>query len=397
MDYKKHNLARFVSYFDSCSKEMKLVGLKIEHFVVRAHTWEPLTYLGGIKQLLEKLVPACGKPIYSGENLIGIKRDGVHLNLEAGGQLKVILGPSSGVMDLKQLYDDFLGKINPILEDMGCKLLTFGYRPVGYADDFPLVPSKRYEILMEYFKQSGLMGKQALKGAAATHVSIEYRDESDFKKKFRVASILAPLFALICDNSKFFEGEPFKGRMLRAQIWSNVCPFRSNLVLGCLDKDFGFLDYASYIYEMPAIMVLRGGELEPVVNSSFSQIYAGTQLEEADIQLAVSMAYPDVCLKGHIEIRVADSLPIHMAIAYVALVKGLMYDEFNLDNLYDMTLGVRSYDVLHAKQELIGRGIDGVIYSRTVRDWLKRIFYMSQAGLGSDELPYFLPLEAFIT
>ena len=396
MDYKKHNLACLVNYFESCCKKKKLVGLNIEHLVVRAHTWESLTYSGGIKQLLEKLVPICGKPMYYRENIIGIIQSGAHINLEPGGQLRISIGPSKGIMELRQAYDDFFRKTTPLLEDMGSKFLTIGYQPVSIVDDLPLVPSKRFEILEEYFRHSGLMGRHMMKGAAATHVSIDYEDEYDFKKKFRVACVLSPLFAFICDNSKFFEGEQFKGRMLRAQIWNNVCPLRSNLVPGCLNKDFGFSDYASYILEMPAVMVYKGGELSPVDKLSFSQVFSQIPFEKADTLHAISMVFPDVCLRGHIKIRVADSLPIHMALAYTALIKGLLYDDHNLDSLYDMTLGVRSHDVCHAKQELIAKGIEGVIYNRTVRDWIKRIFFMSQDGLGSDEAPYFLPVEAFI-
>ena len=397
MDHKMQNLSRLFSYFDSNSKKKKLVGLSLEHFVVRAHTWESLTYSKGIKQLLERLVPICGQPMYYRENIIGIIRAGSNINLEPGGQLRICLGPSNGVIDLKQIYDEFSGKIAAHLEDMSYKLLTIGYRPLNRLDDLPLVPSKRFEIFEEYFRRTGLMGKHMMKGCAATHISIDYEDEYDFRKKFRIANILSPLLSFICDNSKFFDGGSFKGRMLRAQIWNNVCPLRSNLVPGCLDKDFGFSDYASYVYEMPAVMAYKDGELAPVDRSSFSQIFSEETLEEKDIKHAVSMVFPDVRLKDRIEIRVADSLPIHTALAYTVLIKGLLYDDFNLDNLYDLTLGVRTHDVFCAKRELIARGIDGVIYNRPVKDWIKRIFFMSQAGLGSDELPYFLPVEAFIT
>ena len=397
MDYEANNLARMVSYFDSNRKDKKQVGLKIEHFVVGAHAWDSFTYNDRIKQLLERLVPDCGSPVFFKENIIGILRAGATINLEPGGQLSINLGPANSLNDLKQIYDDFLANINPILEDMGGKLLTIGYCPVSLVDDFPIVPSKRFEVLEDYFKYTGLMGKYMMKGCAATHVSIDYESEDDFRKKFRVASILSPLFAFICDNSRFFEGDQFKGRMLRTQIWNNVCPLRTNLVPGCLDKDFGFLDYASYVYEMPAVIVHKSGDFVQVDKLSFSQVYSEAPLEVEDIVHAVSMVFPDVCLQNRIVIRVADSLPIHMALAYTALIKGLLYDEFNLDNLYEMTMRVMSHDVYHAKRELIAKGKDGVIYNRTVKDWLKRIFFMSQAGIGSDDAPYFLPLEAFLS
>ena len=396
MDYKKHNIERLVGFFQAGCKAEKLIGLELEHFVVNRDTDESVTYQNGVKQILERFLHVYGEPVYWRENIIGIARGGAHITLEPAAQLEISIGPALGIKSIKKAYDEFATQITPILDEMGYKLVNAGYLPKSRVDDLELLPKKRYEIMDSYFKLSGLMGKNMMKGTAATQISIDYKDEDDFKKKFRVANILGPLFAFICDNTKFFEGQPFQGRMLRTQIWNNVCPARTNLVPGALDDSFGFAKYASYIYDLPSVMVPKNDDFMLTDKVPFSQIFAERVLGDDDIIHATSLAFPDVALKNHIEIRMADSLPIHLALAYTALIKGLFYDEFNLDTLSYMTTGVQAYDVHIAKQELILMGLDGVIYNRPVRDWLKRIFHLAQSGLASDELPYFLPMEAFL-
>lgn len=396
MDYRKYNIERLVGFFRAGCKVQKLIGLELEHFVVSRHTSESVTYQKGVKQILERLLPTYGTPIYWRENIIGITREGAHITLEPAAQLEISIGPAECIKEIKNIYEEFISQLTPFLDEMDLKLVNKGYLPASRIDELPLLPKKRYEIMDEYFKSSGLMGKNMMKGTAATQVSIDYRDEDDFKKKFRVANILGPLFAFLCDNSNFFEGEPFKGRMLRTHIWNNVCPARSNVVPGALDDGFGFYEYAAYVFDMPSVMVPTRGDFMSTDKLPFSQMYAGKLLDENDIMHIISMAFPDVALKNHIEIRMADSLPIHLALAYTALIKGILYDDFNLDTIYNMTSGVRGHDVYYAKQELMLKGLDGVIYNRPVRDWLKRLFYLSQGGLASDELPFFLPVEAFL-
>ena len=394
MDYRNHNIERLVDFFRTGCKERKLIGLELEHFVVRAGSGESVSYYDGVRRILESLLPTYGKPVYWKDNLIGIFREGAHITLEPAGQLEISIGPLPGLADIKSVYDEFWRQIVPVLVDMGCELVAAGYHPRSRIDDMPLLPKKRYEIMEKYFKKSGLMGKNMMKGTAATQVSIDYKDESDFKRKFRVANVLGPLFSFICDNTKTFEGEPFEGRMLRSQIWNNVCPARSNVVPGALEMDFGFYEYAAYLYGLPAVMIPKGGDFVDTGTSTFAEVYANTPMEDADVLHTTSMAFPDVCLKNHIEIRMADSMPISKALAYAALIKGIFYDAASLENLYDKTIGVQNHHVIYAKQELILKGLEGVVYGKPVKDWLTDVFHMAE--LGCDEKQFFLPLTEFL-
>lgn len=39
------------------------------------------------------------------------------------------------------------------------------------------------------------------------------------------------------------------------------------------------------------------------------------------------MAFPEVRLKTYLELRMADSVPMNLMLAYCALLKGLLYSE----------------------------------------------------------------------
>ena len=50
-------------------------------------------------------------------------------------------------------------------------------------------------------------GLEMMKATAAVHVSIDYADEKDFVKKYRMANILHPIFAFLCSNTKNYAGK----------------------------------------------------------------------------------------------------------------------------------------------------------------------------------------------
>lgn len=398
MDERMRNIGKIEEFFRAGCKSQQLIGLELEHFLVDEKTKESAQYEPTVRRLLEELAGAYGKPIFWEGNIIGLAKDGAPITLEPAAQIEISIGPKEGLAEIKREYDNFFDLLAPLLARAGLALETVGYQPKSKIGSMGLLPKKRYGIMHDYFKKSGLMGRHMMKGTAAAQISIDYRDESDFKKKFRLANVLGPLFAFACDNSRVFEGEPFEGRMLRTQIWNNVCPARQGVVPGALDGDFGFFEYARYIYELPAVLVPRGGSFEPAGLNSFAQEYAGRPLEfdDAAVLHATTMAFPDVALKSHIEIRMADSMPIDKALAYAALIKGIFYDERNLCRLHDMTLGVGNCDVALAKSELALRGLCGAVYSRPAKDWLAEIFGTAREGLRGDEARFFLPLEDFV-
>lgn len=368
MDYIK----QAAEYFAAGCKKEQLLGLELEHFIVDKQNQRSLHYNGGVEEILKRLQPLYGgESVFSRDHIIGIDRKGSEITLEPAAQIEISIGPHKEISKIAQVYDEFVNMLSPILDDMHSKLVCAGYHPVSKVDELPLIPKERYESMEAYFKSTGTHGKNMMRGSAATQVSIDYESEYDFSKKFRVANILGPLFAFICDNTPVFEGQPYGARMARTHIWNNVDPARSGLVDGSLDRDFGFYDYAEYICSVPGIIQPHG-----------------------DIKHDISMVFPDVRLKTNIEIRMADSMPIESALAYTALIKGLFYSAANLDALHHEMHDINNRAVVEAKAALIKNGADAKIYGRPASDWLDEIFRMAKDGLDEEEKE-FLNYERF--
>lgn len=80
------------------------------------------------------------------------------------------------------------------------------------------------------------------------------------------------------------------------------------------------------------------------------------------VEHAVSMQFPDVRLKTYLEIRPADSMPIPYVIAYAALIKGLFYNEGNLQQLEALFADVDADAFERAKDALMERGYNAHVY-----------------------------------
>ena len=355
MNFKEYSISALVDYFVSGCKKEKLLGLELEHFVVDKQSRRSVPYTDGIERLLNRLQPLYGEPIFSdSHHIIGVTRETANITLEPAAQLEISIMPSSDLSEIARIYYEFIKILTPLLDEMGFELVCLGYHPKSKIDELPLIPKQRYEHMYSHFAKTGTRGKYMMKGSAATQVNIDYESETDFKKKFRVANILGPLLAFICDNAIFFEGEPFTMNMVRTFIWDDVDPARSGVPQSALDRDFGFRDYAEYIYNMPEIFL-------PEDKAEY-------------LEHALTMAFPDVRLKTRLELRMADSMPIEAAMDFMTLLSDIFYNEVRLNEFYQATVDIKNSDVAAAKNELIRKGKDAIVYGRSTNEWLSKIW-----------------------
>lgn len=371
--FHEENLNALTGYFASGCKREQLLGVELEHFVIESGTRRSLFFETGVEEILTSLQPFFGAPIFSQGRVIGISSAGAEISLEPAAQLEISIHPTACISEIKNTYDDFLAAISPILRKKNAELFCAGYHPRSKIADLPLIPKKRYEYMYNYFKKTGTHGAHMMKGTAAAQINIDYESEADFSKKFRVANALSPIFSLMCDNAPVFENAPHPARMLRAFIWNNVDPARSGIVPGACDGDFGFRDYAEYIYGLPPIFMPRGSSAIFTGSAPVSEIFAQKKLTQAEIEHVTSMAFPDVRLKNRIEIRMADSMPIEKTLEFTALVKKIFYDKKNLDYFFEELRAIKNHDIAEAKAALIARGANAKIYHKPAKDWLDEL------------------------
>jgi len=400
-DFTERNTAAFATYLSSGDKACACrLGLELEQFVMTdAGTSVPFSGPGGIEQLLSELRVDYETEMREGTHRLGLARPGTTLTLEPGAQVEISTGPFCRIHQLEESYARFVTEIEDRLTTRSQHLLRQGYRPDLRADDVELIPKNRYRFMDAYFQTTGTCGRQMMRGSASTQVSIDYTDEADAVLKTRLATLLGPLFALATDTASRYEGADADGRMIRTQIWDNVDPVRCNTVSGLFDSDFGFASYACTLYSAPLVVCpCADGTFSDANGHSAAELYRDRLMSRTEIEHLLSMFFFDVRLKNYVEIRMADSMDIDLALAWTALIKGVFYDSDTVADLsQQLKMSERSAaDVATAKEALRTQGYEACVYDFPATAWLNLIVELADHNLPEDERHYLKPLAELV-
>jgi len=388
---KEKNRKTIAEFFETGSKKdsgCDRIGLELEHFIVDKDTGKSVFYYGekGIESILKALSPCYEEEIISDGHLIGLKKSDCTVTLEPGAQLELSIAPSKSLKNIMDIQRGFIEDLSVLTDPLGYNIVCLGYREKDKADDIPLIPKNRYRNMDTHFKKTGTMGRNMMRGTGASQVSIDYRDEKDFKRKFRAACFISPLFALVADNAPFFEGRIYKKNTLRQRIWQNVDDARAGIPWVIDEPDFGFLRYAEYISGIP--LIAPGDYDDSYTTKTVDEIYSGRPIKENETAHAASMVFPDVRLVKYIEIRVGDSMPIDLSISYASMIKGLFLNEKWLDIQEDRFRTFSAADIKRAKKEIEEKGYDAVVYGIPVCEIFDEMIYHMSINLSREEKHY---------
>ncbi|NLM05258.1 MAG: glutamate--cysteine ligase [Clostridiales bacterium] len=401
MDYEKQidRITEFIKTGEKSAEDFK-IGVEFEHIVVWKKDLLSVNYYeeNGIEIILKKLLDKNQKykPQYEGEHLVGLSEPDGSISLEPGGQFEYSVRPCSTLAEIENLYRNFLDDIIPILEEQGQYLMGIGYHPKTKIVDLPFNPKIRYHYMSEHLIATGKYAHNMMKGTASLQVVIDYSDEEDFIKKFTVGNFLSPLLYLISDNAPIFEGEIHEENSIRSKIWDNMDNIRCGIVPGVLEKKFGYDDYAKYILDVPPILIMRDGEAIGTGDKKVRELMDPLTITDKEVDHILSMVFPDVRIRTYIELRMGDSLPYPLNMAYIALLKGIFYNNIALDYLYDMARTFDQEELEYSKTNMRKNGFEGRFKFRTVKDLALILFDLAKRGLDEKEREYLKPLEELI-
>jgi len=389
---------KLITYFRAGECEIESLGMEIEHFVVERDTLKSIGYrkVGGVKEVLKALEKKGWEGQKEGGKLIGLKSSKADITLEPGGQLEIGISPQEKIEDLKKIYLDFLEDIIPILEKKGYWLINLGYQLHSKIKEIEWNAKERYKIMSDYLAKTGKYAHNMMKGTAALQVALDYRDEEDFIKKFRVANTLSPVLSSLLDNSPFFEGGVYEGQALRTVIWDNTDDERCGIVKEAFDEDFGYKKYAEYILSRRPILIKSRGEYISTLDKNNYQIFENREFGTEELEHILTMVFPDVRAKQFVEIRMADSLPPEYSFAVVALWKGLFYNQKVLDKVYNFIREFTLAEVLSARKEIIDKGIEAYLGEYKVVEIGEKLLDWVKLSLAEDEVGYLAPLVDII-
>ncbi|MGI6779005.1 MAG: glutamate--cysteine ligase [Acetivibrionales bacterium] len=396
MNYIKQ-VEALVSYFKKGEKapsEFK-TGLELEHFIVWKDSLKSVPYTGkeGLENLFEELECIGWEAEREDGHILKLKAGKKSITLEPGSQLEFDISPKKCLGEIESVYLSFLEDLVPLLEKRNQMILALAYHPESSINELSLLPKKRYYYMYNYFKRTGALAHNMMKGTASIQVCIDYSCEEDFAIKCRSAAFLAPFIYCVFDNTPFFEGKVCTSNCTRYRIWNNCDPDRCGLPHNIFTDSFSYESYAEYILSKAPILIMKNNRMVYTGNSPMSEVFDPETFSDSEIDYMLSMYFFDIRLRTYIELRMGDALPYPYNIAYAALWKGLMYDEKNLNTLYSMAKNYDENDMQKLNGQIVEKGIHAVMDGKTVIEHFKDIMGIAVNGLDCCEKAYLSPIE----
>lgn len=393
-DYDRQ-IEEVIKYIKDGETKNYRLGLEFEHFVIDKDTLKTISYYGenGVEETLKELTKVGWKPEYEGQYLLGLNKGDKNISLEPGSQLELSIEKQFHIENLEKEYLNFLKDLIPILNSKNQYLITVGYHPVTKIDEIKILPKERYDHMYNYFKTKGTHAHNMMKGTASIQVTIDYKDEEDYKKKFQIANALSPVFYTMFENAFYFEGEATDIHNIRSFIWENCDKDRSGIAKGSLDTDFGYKKYAEYVLNSPPIFEIKNGVIYSTGSKNMKEVLDPEDYKEDELSHLLTMYFPDVRTKKYIEIRMFDSVPYPLNFSVLALIKGLFYNDKNLDILYDYIKDISMDEINEVRLEMKAFGLGAKFRNEFLLDTGKKLVKLAKEGLRDEEKKYLQALE----
>ena len=400
-------------------KDRWRIGTEHEKLGFHMADLTPLAYDGpdGVRALLEGLSERFGwEPIREGETVIALKQPdcplGGSITLEPGGQFELSGAPLETVHETCTEASGHLKQVREVGEALGIAFLGIGFSPKWTLEETPGMPKSRYRIMRRYMPEVGGHGLDMMYRTCTIQVNLDFADEADMVKKFRVSLALQPMVTALFANSPFKEGRPNGFLSYRSELWRDTDPDRTGMLPFVFEDGMGFERYVDYALDVPMYFVVRDGRYVDVAGGSFREFLdgklktlPGERPQMADWSDHVTTLFPEVRLKRFLEMRGADGGPWSGICALPALWAGLLYDTAALDAAWDLVKDWTAEERQQLRDTTPRLGLKAPFRNGTLLDVARRAVAIAADGLkardrrdamGDDERVHLRTLEAMV-
>jgi glutamate--cysteine ligase len=390
------------------------IGTEHEKIGYRVDDFKPLPYDGphGIRALFDALMRFAWEPVYEGDTVIELARDGQRITLEPGGQLELSGAPLETLHQTCREVNRHLAQVRKVGDSLGIGFLGIGLQPKWRRDDIPVMPKQRYDIMRAYMPKRGRLGLDMMLRSCGVQVNLDFESEADMVRKFRVSLALQPVAVALFANSPFVDGEPNGLLSYRTHVWDDTDPDRCGVPRFVFDDGMGFETYAEYALDVPMYFVYRDGRYLDAAGQSFRDFLSGRlpalpgeRPTLADWEQHLTTIFTDVRLKQYLELRAADGGPWRMLCALPALWVGLLYDAGALDAAAELVREWRHEEIVALREDAARRGLEAEIRGRRLREVAREVLALARQGLarrsrldrgGADETGFLTLLEGIV-
>ena len=388
------------------------IGTEHEKFGFCRKSLTPLPYDGerSVRAILQGLSDEFGwAPVYEGDHLVALKKDGASVTLEPGGQFELSGAPLEHLHQTCNEVHSHLDQIRAVTDTVEVGFLGVGHTPNWTRAEMPHMPKGRYGIMRNYMPEVGNLGLDMMHRTATVQVNLDFADEADMVKKFRTSLALQPLATALFANSPMVEGKDTGFVSWRANIWTDTDPNRTGLLDFVFEDGFDFERYTEYMLDVPMYFLFRNGDYVDATGKSFRafmdgklDLAPGKRPSLEDWTDHLSTAFPEVRLKTFLEMRGADSGSWSRICALPAFWVGLLYNSSCLDAAWDVAKNWTPEQRHALRTDAAHYGLKARIGKHSLQDIAKEVLAVSREGLrdraqldtgGSDETGFLQPLQ----
>ena len=241
--------------------------------------------------------------------------------------------------------------------------------------------------------------------------SFDFSNERDLADKLRVALAVQPAVVAAMANSPVVDGREIGWKSYRVKVWEETDPARTGLLAFAFEPSFAeapYRRYAEWALDVPMIFVRRGGGYVDPRGRTFRAFLAegieGHRPTLSDWEDHLTTLFPEVRVKGVVEVRGADACDAALTKAFLAFWKGVLYDRQARHEAWETVKGF-TVEERRALMSAAGReGLGGLAPDgRRIRDIAQALLEAASNGLcrqnccgerGEDERRWLAPLEA---
>jgi len=386
------------------------IGTEHEKIGFLLDTLRPVPYEGerGIRRTLELLATEGWGIEYEAGKPVALKRGIASITLEPGGQLELSGAPFASVHETCQEVEDHLRLLKKIRNELRIGFLGLGFQPKWKREDIPWMPKGRYDVMRRYMPRVGAHGLDMMLRTTTVQVNLDFDSETDMARKMRIGYCLQPVVTALFAASPFIEGKPSGLLSCRARCWLDTDPARTGIPAMVFDNNFGFEHYMEWLLDAPMYFVIRNGQYIDCAGASFRDflkgklaVLPGQHPTADDWELHATTVYPEVRLKGFLEMRGADAGGKPWICALPALWKGLLYDATAMQQAWNMIADWSYTEVAAMRESVPETALKTPFRDTTLLQLAEAMLDIARSGLnhlhilnpeGQNEAIYLAPL-----
>ena len=338
--------------------------------------------------------------IVDGSNIVGLAKGHDTITLEPGSQIEISLKPENTISQIKNKITEINEGLYSVIADKDITLLNYGVSPYSTYKTINLIPKRRYKIMAKYLW--GILSDVMMRETAGIQCCIDFKDEQDAMRKFKLANKLTPFMTAMFANSPIRGGVDTGYKSFRALSWLNTDNDRCGFV-GKISEEFSFEDYIDCIMKTPMIFIHRDSQPVDIDgNITFEEFmktgYKGLMPVLEDYELQANLCFPEVRMRNFIEIRNHDCVGGDLKYSVLAIYKGIFYDKTAMEECEELLKNLQYNDYSNLRYNVPKHALQTPVKKYYVSDYAKEIIKIAEKSLKNmqtGENMYLNPIKEF--